>query len=203
MFKRFTKISAYLACAALVVGCATNPSGPDYDKGGAKKAVTVTQTERGAMITSDERILFDIGKTEITSNGTIFIERVAKILKEKTTASVQIDGHADNQGSADLNQRLSDQRAIAVKTALVAQGVNKNRIATKGLGFSKPVASNATAEGRQSNRRTEIIVLGESAEKIGGQTLADNLAEGLDRFLKNAGQFLQNVFGGDSKTNQK
>lgn len=184
--------------SALVAGCATNGTGakgPDYDKGGARKAVTVTQTPRGAMITSDERILFDSGKAEITSNGQVFIERVAKILKDKTKANVAIEGHTDNVGGDDLNQRLSERRATAVMQALTAKGVAKNRMNTKGYGMTKPVADNGTSDGRQANRRTEIIVLGESAENIGGSSLADSLSEGLDRFLKNAGEFIQNAFG--------
>lgn len=190
-----------LVSGMLLSGCVTTgptATDPNYDRGSkaGQKAVVVSQSARGAVITSDERILFETGKSEITSNGQVFIERVAKLLKEKTTANVQIDGHTDNQGGASFNQKLSEQRAASVKAGLVKNGVNANRIGTKGYGFSNPVADNGTPEGRQQNRRTEIVVLGESAEKIGGSTLADNLAEGLSQFLQNAGQFIKNVFGG-------
>lgn len=190
--------------AALLAGCATmggqasREASPDYDQGG-RKAVTVKQTERGATITSDERILFDTGKAVITPNGDVFIERVAKMLKDKTKANVTIEGHTDNVGGAALNQQLSDARARAVMNALASKGVPRSRIAVKGFGMTRPQADNATPEGRQANRRVEITVLGENAEKLGGASLADNLSAGLDRFLKDAGAFIQNVFGGERK----
>ncbi len=193
--------------AALLAGCAatgttggqaSREASPDYDKGG-RKAVTVKQTERGATITSDERILFDTGKAEITSNGDVFIERVAKMLKDKTKANVAIEGHTDNVGGAALNQQLSDARARAVMNALASKGVPRSRMAVKGFGMTKPQADNATPEGRQANRRVEIVVLGENVERLGGTSVADNLAAGLDRFLKNAGAFIQNAFGGERK----
>jgi len=190
--------------AALLAGCATTggqasrEASPDYDQGG-RKAVTVKQTERGATITSDERILFDTGKAVITPNGDVFIERVAKMLKDKTKANVAIEGHTDNVGGAAVNQQLSDARARAVMNALASKGVPRSRMAVKGFGMTRPQADNATPEGRQANRRVEITVLGENAEKLGGTSLADNLSAGLDRFLKDAGAFIQNVFGGERK----
>ncbi len=196
------KTIVYLLFSALlsliITGCATiktNGTGPDYDKEGARKAVTVTQTKRGAVITSDERILFETGKSDITNNGQVFIDRVAKIIRDKTKANVSIEGHTDNVGSQDLNQRLSERRAASVMQALTAKGVARSRVTMKGYGMTKPVADNGTPDGRQANRRTEIIVLGENAENLGGTSLADSLSEGLDRFLKNAGEFIQSAFG--------
>ena len=176
-------------------GCATGPMSPDYDKNAARKAVTVTQSSRGAVITPDERVLFDSGKSDVSKNGEVFVNRVASVLNGKTTANVLIEGHTDNVGGAAFNKQLSERRANAVMQALVSKGVKKDRITTRGMGMNNPVADNATAEGRQANRRTEIIVLGESAEKIGGASLADSLSEGLDRFLKSAGDFINNAFG--------
>ena len=96
-----------------------------------------------------------------------------------------------------MNQRLSERRAKSVKKGLIGYGVKKSRIETEGLGYSMPVADNGTKEGRQENRRTEIIVLGETVEKIGGNSLADELSAGIDRFLENASQIMDNVFGND------
>lgn len=195
-FKLLVTVFAAMAFTGCATTTGTGSQSPDYDKGQKRAAsVTVKQSDRGAVITSDERILFDTGKSDITSNGQIFIERVAKILNEKTKANLSIEGHTDNVGAADFNQRLSERRASAVMQALVAKGVSKQRITMKGFGATKPVASNDTPDGRQSNRRTEIIVLGEKTENLGGSTLADDLAAGLDRFLKNAGDFIQGVFG--------
>ena len=69
----------------------------------------------------------------------------------------EIDGHTDSDGSDEYNQVLSEKRANSVKNFLVSQGVTAE-ITTKGYGESKPVASNDTAEGKQKNRRVEIII---------------------------------------------
>lgn len=159
-----------------------------------KKAVRLSQTPRGAMISSDDRILFDTGKSAIKPDGEVFLDRVVVILKEKTKANVIVEGHTDNVGSAQANLALSQARAAAVKQGFLARGLADTRIQTQGFGMSNPVAENATADGRQANRRTEIIVLGESMDKLGGASLADRLSEGLDRFLKKATGVVGDLF---------
>lgn len=191
-----------LAVAGLILsGCATTQSGSGSAATDSAKRnpVKVTQTSRGAQITSDDRILFDTGRSDIKQEGQVFIERVAKILKEKTKANVAVEGYTDNVGAANLNQALSEKRASSVKQALVAKGVAASRITATGFGMSKPVADNSTAEGRQANRRTSIVVLGESVENIGGTSLGDRLSEGLGEFLKSAGEVMNKVFGSDAK----
>lgn len=189
-----------LAVAGLILsGCATTQSGSAATDSAKRNPVKVTQTSRGAQITSDERILFDTGRSDIKQEGQVFIERVAKILKEKTQANVAVEGYTDNVGAASLNQALSEKRASSVKQALVAKGVAASRITATGFGMSKPVADNSTAEGRQANRRTSIVVLGESVENIGGTSLGDRLSEGLGEFLKSAGEVMNKVFGSDAK----
>jgi outer membrane protein OmpA-like peptidoglycan-associated protein len=176
--------------------CVTMPNKDENSADGAveKKAVRLSQTPRGAMISSDERILFDTGKSVIKPEGEIFLNRVVVILKEKTKANVMVEGHTDNIGSAQTNLLLSQARAAAVKQGFLARGLKDSRIQTQGFGVTNPVADNATAEGRQSNRRTEIIVLGESMDKLGGASLADKLSEGLDRFLRKAGETAGDIF---------
>lgn len=195
--------------AALLAGCATPPSStsgvdPNYDSAGKRKAVIVKQTDRGAQITSDERILFDTGKADIKGDGQVFVQRIATILKEKTQANVLVEGHTDNVGTSQANQALSTQRANAVRTSLIANGVAASRIKAEGFGLTKPVASNDTPENRQVNRRTEIIVLGATVAQIsggsgGGGGLADQLSAGLDKFLQDPVNFLKNAFGGGDK----
>ena len=193
---------------AVLAACSTPKSGggedPNYDKDGkAKAAVKVTQTARGVQISSDERVLFDTAKTEIKGDGQVFIDRVATILKTKTQANVVIEGHTDNVGGAALNQQLSEKRAAAVRDALIKQGIAAGRVQAQGFGMSKPVADNTTPEGRQSNRRTDLIVLGETEANISGPkgspSLADQLGAGLGKFLKDAGTFLKNAFGGGDR----
>jgi outer membrane protein OmpA-like peptidoglycan-associated protein len=188
-----------LLCTLLLAGCATPGDGGKSTDSAKRTAVKVTQTSRGALITSDERILFDTGKAEIKSNGKVFIDRVSKILKDKTKANVLVEGHTDNVGGEKANLQLSSNRANAVRSGLIQSGVDGKRITTKGLGMSQPVADNNTPEGRQSNRRTEILVIGETVENIGGTSLGDRLQEGLENFLKDPVQALKNVFGSTSE----
>ena len=77
-----------------------------------------------------------------------------------------VEGHTDSVGARALNQKLSEQRATALKASLVAQGVTSERIDTRGLAFDQPIASNDTDQGRRQNRRTEVTVLGETVENF-------------------------------------
>jgi len=183
-----------------LLGCATpgapaSPSArPDPTADASRRnAVKVTQTAQGVVLTSDERILFDTGKSVVRDEGQVYIDRVAKILKERSNANVSVEGHTDNVGSADLNMKLSEARAQAVRAALLKAGVDARRVAAKGHGFSRPVGDNATPEGRQMNRRTDILLLGEKIENIGGEGEADRLSEGFANFLKDPVGTLKNL----------
>ncbi len=88
------------------------------------------------------------------------LEAIKEILKNYPNAKFSIEGHTDDVGSAESNQKLSEARAKAVVDALVAKGVNPANLTHKGFGESKPVASNKTAQGRAQNRRTEVINVG-------------------------------------------
>jgi len=80
-------------------------------------------------------------------------------MQENPNVKIQINGHTDNQGSLDLNQKLSEERAKAVKKYLLDKQITDVRIITKGFGPNKPVAKNDTEEGRQLNRRVEFQIL--------------------------------------------
>jgi outer membrane protein OmpA-like peptidoglycan-associated protein len=73
---------------------------------------------------------------------------------------LQVEGHTDSIGTDEYNRRLSEQRAEAVRDYLVAQGISSEAITSSGFGKSEPVASNDTPEGRQQNRRVELVVSG-------------------------------------------
>jgi outer membrane protein OmpA-like peptidoglycan-associated protein len=149
-----------LAAAFAVTACSTPPKPGEYD------GLKIKQVARGVQITGDDKVLFDTGKSEIKPEGMNFVALLAKALNERTKANVLVEGHTDNVGSAAYNQSLSEQRAASIKQALVARGVSEARIQSAGLGFTTPVADNSTAEGRQANRRTDVIVLGEKVETI-------------------------------------
>lgn len=144
-----------------LIGCATTSS----DKA-AEKAITVSQSSRGAVVTVSERILFDSGKSALKPEALDLVGSISHILNEKTKRNVLIEGHTDNVGGASFNNKLSEKRAEAVKTALVEKGVKRERLQTQGLGASQPKADNSTDEGRRINRRTEITILGENKDNL-------------------------------------
>ena len=111
------------------------------------------------LIALDSEVLFDVNKYDVRVHPEAeeVLKNLAIVLKEMDVKNFEIDGHTDSDGSDEYNQVLSEKRANSVKNFLVSQGVTAE-IRTKGYGESKPVASNDTAEGRQKNRRVEIII---------------------------------------------
>lgn len=107
---------------------------------------------------STQGILFETGKSELKPESTPTLKEIAAALKGHADLSVEIQGHTDNVGQPAANLKLSDARAAAVKSALVGQfGVGEGQLTTKGYGDTKPVGDNKTAEGRQNNRRVELV----------------------------------------------
>jgi len=100
----------------------------------------------------------------LTAKGRETIDSLLPALRNNSRTHVEITGHADNVGTQDYNLALSQRRAEAVKKYFLAQGIAEQRLITQGYGFSLPIADNATAEGRQRNRRAEVIVHSSAAE---------------------------------------
>lgn len=111
------------------------------------------------LINLDSEVLFDVDKYDVRVHPEAeeVLKNLAIVLKEMDVKNFEIDGHTDSDASDEYNQVLSEKRANSVKNFLVSQGVTAE-ITTKGYGESKPVASNDTAEGKQKNRRVEIII---------------------------------------------
>jgi outer membrane protein OmpA-like peptidoglycan-associated protein len=105
-------------------------------------------------------IFFDIGKSTIRPESNTELDRLVKLMKDVPTLKIEISGHTDNTGSATINESLSQSRAEAVVNYLATKGIVANRMTSKGYGSSKPIATNATEEGRQLNRRTEFEIKG-------------------------------------------
>ena len=122
------------------------------------KELDAKKTARGLVITLAD-VLFDTDQAQLRSgDGMRGVQKLADILKQYPQHNVLIEGFTDSTGSNSHNQELSDRRANAVRTALLDTGIGADRIASRGYGQTFPVASNATAAGRQLNRRVEIIV---------------------------------------------
>ncbi len=117
-------------------------------------------TERGLVINMSD-VLFDTGKYTLRQEAREKLARIAGILLNYPELQLEAEGHTDSTGSYELNQRLSKQRAESVREYLTSQGIPADSITSIGMGYSMPVASNDTYEGRQRNRRVELIVSGE------------------------------------------
>lgn len=102
---------------------------------------------------------FETGKAILSPESYAVIDELIAFMKRKLDTRIEIGGHTDNVGSAASNLKLSEERALAVKSYMVARGVDPARLEAKGYGMSVPVADNKTEEGRAINRRTEVTIL--------------------------------------------
>jgi outer membrane protein OmpA-like peptidoglycan-associated protein len=124
-------------------------------------------TPRGLVVTMAD-ILFASGKYELSQDANLKLARLSGVILAHSGLKLRIEGYTDSTGSEDFNLKLSGQRAEAVQTFLVGQGLRADDITSAGEGQANPVAGNDTAAGRQQNRRVEIIVSGEAiGTKIG------------------------------------
>jgi outer membrane protein OmpA-like peptidoglycan-associated protein len=114
------------------------------------------QTDRGVVVTMGD-VLFDTGRATLKPGAMAVIERLAAYMQSNPQTRLVIEGHTDSTGSAATNEALSQRRADAVASALIQRGVSAQNLNAVGKGPDLPVASNATAEGRQQNRRVEVI----------------------------------------------
>mgnify|MGYP003630237994 FL=1 len=120
-------------------------------------ALQAVKTDRGMVMTLGD-VLFSTGKADLQPGALSTVRRLADFLAEYPEKTVLIEGFTDSTGSAEFNQGLSERRALAVRSALVDAGVSPQRISTEGYGMARPVADNSTPEGRQRNRRVEIVI---------------------------------------------
>ena len=121
--------------------------------------INVRGTDNYAVYSLGENILFDEGKSTIRSDAEGNLKQLAaSIQKRFNGGEVRIYGHTDSIGSAGSNKELAEQRIEAVKSWLVANGnITAEHISNHPVGESQPVATNATASGRQQNRRVEVV----------------------------------------------
>ena len=127
----------------------------------------IEQSDRGVQIFLPSSVLFDSGKAVFKdAEAAPYLDRVAKLLTTKTSNKVSVEGHSDNVGSAATNQSLSQARAASLLKALADRGVPADRLIAVGHSFNRPIASNATEDGKKLNRRVEIVILDEKVENI-------------------------------------
>lgn len=116
------------------------------------------QTERGIVLTLGD-VLFDFDKATLRSGAQQNLARLVRFLEENPDREVLVEGHTDSVGSDSYNLALSERRADAVLSFLVQNGISRQRMLGRGYGKSYPVVSNETDEGRQRNRRVEVVIL--------------------------------------------
>jgi outer membrane protein OmpA-like peptidoglycan-associated protein len=114
------------------------------------------KTDRGMVVTLGD-VLFDTGQATLKPGASLALNRLATFLSANPQTRILIEGHTDSRGSDEYNEVLSERRAKAVATELMSRGISPDQVQTLGRGKSYPVASNDTPEGRQRNRRVEIV----------------------------------------------
>ncbi|MGV8059262.1 MAG: outer membrane beta-barrel domain-containing protein [Smithellaceae bacterium] len=147
--------------------CPNTPIGVTVDKDGCSPPVVEEVKAQAAEAVPEIvekgrttlNVLFATNKAVIQKNSFQDIDNLAAVMKKYPELNVTIEGHTDNVGSAVYNKKLSQRRAEAVKIYMVKKaGIDAKRLTAKGFGLEKPIASNATKEGRQQNRRVEAAV---------------------------------------------
>ena len=128
-------------------------AGPASSKGCPVEQVVV-------QITADfKNILFDNNKSTIRHESDSVLTRTAKVMVEQIpNSNLYIDGYTDNVGNAAFNKKLSKARAQAVANALIKNGVDPSRVIARGFGKENPICDNKTPEGKQCNRRVEVVI---------------------------------------------
>jgi OOP family OmpA-OmpF porin len=129
------------------VGTASNKGCPEIPQA----LVAFTQEERSILY-----FAFDSANIDDTNNA--LIQQVVALLKQYRASQIRIIGHASSEGSASYNQKLSEQRANAVRQAIVAAGIDADRVEAVGAGEDQPIANNASKSGRAKNRRVVFEV---------------------------------------------
>jgi outer membrane protein OmpA-like peptidoglycan-associated protein len=124
------------------------------------RVLATRDTPRGLVVNMGD-VLFDTGKFNLRSEAREALAKLSGIVLAHPGLNLEIEGHTDSTGSDELNQKLSEDRAGVVRGYLVSQGLAESSVTAQGFGKSMAVADNATASGRQQNRRVEIIVSGE------------------------------------------
>jgi outer membrane protein OmpA-like peptidoglycan-associated protein len=123
--------------------------------------LATSESARGLIVNMSD-VLFDTGKYTLKVDTQISLAKVSGILQAYPGLKLQVEGYTDSVGSDEFNQKLSENRADAVREFLVTQGVQPDNISATGYGKAKPVADNATAQGRAQNRRVQLVVSGDA-----------------------------------------
>ena len=137
-------------------------------------SILQTRDSARGLIVNMSDVLFDTGSSTLKPGAREKLAKISGILLAHPGLTLQIEGHTDSVGTEDFNQQLSERRSDSVRDFLAEQGVAGSTMTARGFGKSQPVASNDTPEGRQRNRRVELVVNGDAIGKAsaGGTTVS-------------------------------
>jgi outer membrane protein OmpA-like peptidoglycan-associated protein len=124
------------------------------------RILSTRDTPRGLVVTMTD-VLFDLGKYNLRPEARERLARLSGIVLAHPGLNLEVEGHTDSTGGDEFNQKLSEQRAGTTRDYLIQQGLPEGNVSARGYGKTMPVADNSTAQGRQQNRRVELIVSGE------------------------------------------
>jgi outer membrane protein OmpA-like peptidoglycan-associated protein len=127
------------------------------------RALNAKKTERGMVVTIGD-VLFDTGRADLKAGSARDMGKLAEFFRANPERTALVEGFTDSVGGTAANKELSDQRADAVRSALVGMGVARERINVQGYGEAFPVAGNDNASGRQMNRRVEVVLSDDSGQ---------------------------------------
>jgi len=138
------------------------------------RVLPTSDSPRGLVVNMGD-VLFSTGKSDLRPEAREALAKLSGIVLNYPSLRLAIEGYTDSTGSEQFNQALSERRADSVRDYLQNQGLDSGMLTAQGLGLSNPVADNSTSEGRQKNRRVEIVVSGEViGTQIGGKTEASS-----------------------------
>jgi outer membrane protein OmpA-like peptidoglycan-associated protein len=143
--------------------------GRDDDSGwdrNAMRGYNFRQTAEGAMATMQDNVLFATDSADLRPGAIEKLRPMARYLRANPGVRVAITGHTDSTGTHAHNQDLSERRAQSVRDAFDEMGVTRARFRVQGRGETKPVATNATANGMRLSRRVEVTLLGQRADRF-------------------------------------
>lgn len=130
----------------------------------ASEAASLKREQDMLILTFKADFMFDVDSAAVKPGFQTEIERVAAVLNRYPETNIKIEGHTDSTGPEEYNQKLSERRAEAVKNELLARNVQDYRLQTIGYGETRPIATNETPEGRQQNRRVQIVIVPQSPQ---------------------------------------
>ncbi|APA69079.1 MULTISPECIES: OmpA family protein [unclassified Janthinobacterium] len=158
---RLGLLAPFLLMLGLLTACQSAPEKKplfNAEQVAVLKEQGFNQTDEGWELSFTDKLLFEFDAAKLTPPSRSAIQKISAALLKVGITHMRVEGHTDNEGTEAYNNKLSLARANVVADAMSATGVPRDNITVKGLGMSKPVASNASKTGKAENRRVTIIV---------------------------------------------